>query len=324
MGRSPTRSPLALLLPLPLLIAGLMAGCASFEQARALQRATHLNTEAGREGARGAYQSALPKAREALAIREGALDAADPRVAESLHTLAFLLRGAGDFSTARPLYERALRIREQALGPDHPTVADTLMGLAWLLQGQADFAGARAGGGYAGTAGAGGAGPGGRGAAERSRWARMVCTARGFCTAAMTRSRPAQRGQARRSRASSRRTSAAQVPGRGVGGVGPPGGSRSPRPSTTARDKAQLAATGRAIFIAGDRGPPAPGARSAPPGPYRVASQERTASSGGSGRARGQGRVSGGSRSRIAATALLARPSASRTSASVGASGSPG
>ena len=71
MGRSPTRSALALLLPLPLLIASLMAGCASFEQARALQRATQLNAEAGREGARGAYQSALPKAREALAIREG-------------------------------------------------------------------------------------------------------------------------------------------------------------------------------------------------------------------------------------------------------------
>jgi CHAT domain-containing protein/Tfp pilus assembly protein PilF len=121
-----------------------MAGCASFEQARSLQRATHLNAEAGREGAKGAYQSALPKAREALAIRERALDAADPRVAESLHTLAFLLRRAGDFSSARPLYERALRIREQALGLDHPTVADTLMGFGWLLQEQADFAGARA------------------------------------------------------------------------------------------------------------------------------------------------------------------------------------
>src|SRR3990172_5998 len=130
MGRSPTRSPLVLLLPLPLLIAGLMAGCApfaqappplppppllppplllpprpprpaasgpggaSFEQARALQRATHLNAEAGREGARGTYQSALPKAREALAIRERALDAAAPRVAQSLHTLATLLRDA--------------------------------------------------------------------------------------------------------------------------------------------------------------------------------------------------------------------------------------
>src|SRR5262245_51955266 len=39
----------------------------------------------------------------------------------------------------------------------------------------------------------------------------MACTARGSCTVAMTRSRPPQRGQARTSKANTRRIRAAQV-----------------------------------------------------------------------------------------------------------------
>ncbi|OGK77897.1 MAG: hypothetical protein A2X52_03930 [Candidatus Rokubacteria bacterium GWC2_70_16] len=60
------------------------------------------------------------------------------------------------------------------------------------------------------------AGPGGAGAPERARWARMACTTRGSWTVAMTRSRASQRGQARTSRASTRRIKAAQVQAFGV------------------------------------------------------------------------------------------------------------
>jgi hypothetical protein len=60
-------------------------------------------------------------------------------------------------------------------------------------------------------------GAGRRGGAGARLWVRMACTAKGSCTAAMTRSRPPQRGQARTSRLNTRRMSAVQVHAR----VGP-------------------------------------------------------------------------------------------------------
>lgn len=70
------------------------------------------------------------------------------------------------------------------------------------------------------AASAGVAGPGGAGAAERPRQARMAFPARGSRTVAMTRRRPSQRGQARTSRAKTRRINAAQVQAR-VGTAAP-------------------------------------------------------------------------------------------------------
>ena len=57
----------------------------------------------------------------------------------------------------------------------------------------------------------GGAGPGLSGPGANPRWARMARTTAGSWTVAMTRSRPPHRGQARTSRANTRRINAAQV-----------------------------------------------------------------------------------------------------------------
>jgi hypothetical protein len=43
-----------------------------------------------------------------------------PDSAESLDSLAAVLRAQGDLAAARPLHERALGIREARLGADHP------------------------------------------------------------------------------------------------------------------------------------------------------------------------------------------------------------
>jgi CHAT domain-containing protein/Tfp pilus assembly protein PilF len=91
----------------------------------------------------GRYAEAIPKAREALALREQALGPIHPDVATILNDLANLLSNAGDYAEARPLYERALRIREQALGPTHPDVARSLNDLAVQLNATGDYAGAR-------------------------------------------------------------------------------------------------------------------------------------------------------------------------------------
>jgi CHAT domain-containing protein len=108
-----------------------------------LDRAKRLNVEVIQLYQQGRYGEAIPRAREALALREQALGPTHPAVAESLHNLALLLQATGDYAGARPLYERALGIREQALGPTHPDVALTLNNLAKLLRTTGDYAGAR-------------------------------------------------------------------------------------------------------------------------------------------------------------------------------------
>src|SRR5712692_963022 len=109
-----------------------------------LDRAKRLNAEVEQLYEQARYGEAIPQAREALALREQALEPTHPDVAQSLNNLALLLRATGDSTGARPLYERALRIREQALGPTHPAVAESLNNLAFLLQTRGDYAGARA------------------------------------------------------------------------------------------------------------------------------------------------------------------------------------
>jgi CHAT domain-containing protein/Tfp pilus assembly protein PilF len=108
-----------------------------------LQRARELQAEVAAHAGRGEYQEAIPKAREALALREKALGPGHLAVAESLQALANLLRATGEYAEARPLYERALAIREKALGPDHANVAWVLSDLGVLLTRTGDYAAAR-------------------------------------------------------------------------------------------------------------------------------------------------------------------------------------
>ena len=56
----------------------------------------------------------------ALTIRERQLGDEHSETAESLNTLAMLLREQGKYEEARPLFERVLAIREKGLRPEHP------------------------------------------------------------------------------------------------------------------------------------------------------------------------------------------------------------
>jgi hypothetical protein len=78
----------------------------------------------------GQYADALPKAQEALAIREASLGASHPDVAVSLTTLAEVHRAQGRLDEAERLHRRALTIREGQLGKEHPEVAASLNHLA--------------------------------------------------------------------------------------------------------------------------------------------------------------------------------------------------
>jgi hypothetical protein len=82
--------------------------------------------------AQARYDDAQPLLREALAIREKLLGAADPDVALSLEHLAAVLRLQGKYQEATGLLKRALAIRT-ALGTSESQLIDTLRRLAPLL-----------------------------------------------------------------------------------------------------------------------------------------------------------------------------------------------
>jgi tetratricopeptide (TPR) repeat protein len=87
------------------------------------------------------YAEALPLAERALAIREQALDASHPNIAESLNTLAQLYEGQGQYEKAPLFLQRSLTILKKAL-PDHPTTTTTQERIVALLfrMGQAEEA----------------------------------------------------------------------------------------------------------------------------------------------------------------------------------------
>ena len=116
---------------------------AAAQDADPLKRARELNTEVVRLLNEGRYREGIPKAREALAIREKNLSPSHPDVATSLNNLGWLLLENGDYAEARPLLDRALTIREQAFGPNHPEVAASLNNLGHLLFLSGDYAAAR-------------------------------------------------------------------------------------------------------------------------------------------------------------------------------------
>ena len=129
-----------------LIVASSMAAAPIVVSAQGGDQLTHardLNAEALQHLRQGAPQEGIPKARQALAIREAALSPTHPAVAESLQTLADLLRDTGDHAGARPLFERALTIRESVLGANHGLVAQTLNSLGVLLYRTGDYSGAR-------------------------------------------------------------------------------------------------------------------------------------------------------------------------------------
>ncbi|HWN41235.1 MAG TPA: serine/threonine-protein kinase [Thermoanaerobaculia bacterium] len=74
----------------------------------------------------GLYTPARDLLERSLAIRRAHLDRDDPKIAESLHALAFLLGKTGNNAAAEPLVREAVDIQLQAFGGEH---AETLIGL---------------------------------------------------------------------------------------------------------------------------------------------------------------------------------------------------
>ena len=105
----------------------------------ATSRAARLNAEALTALLDGQYADALPRAQEALALREAALGPAHPDVAVSLTTLAEVYRGQGRLADAERLHRQALGIREQRYGKNHPDVAASLNYLAVLYNAKATY-----------------------------------------------------------------------------------------------------------------------------------------------------------------------------------------
>lgn len=104
-----------------------------------LERAVRLETEARQLFRDGRYTEALPKAQEALAIREADLGPRHLAVAESLNTIAELHRVLGRFDEAARLHRRALGLRQEMLPSGHPEVAQSLNNLAMLHHAQARY-----------------------------------------------------------------------------------------------------------------------------------------------------------------------------------------
>jgi CHAT domain-containing protein/tetratricopeptide (TPR) repeat protein len=109
-----------------------------------LGKARRLQQEAAASFRAGRAQEGLPRAREALALREAVHGPDHPEVAESANTLADLLRDTGDVPAAVALYERALSIRERKLGASHALTATSLNNLAYATYLAGDLAKARA------------------------------------------------------------------------------------------------------------------------------------------------------------------------------------
>jgi len=103
------------------------------------ERAARLVREARDALQDGRVVEALPKAEEALAVREQLLGARDPAVAESLNVLGEVYRAQGRLQEAERVLQRALTLRESLLGPKHLDVAVTLNSLALVNTARAAY-----------------------------------------------------------------------------------------------------------------------------------------------------------------------------------------
>ena len=108
-----------------------------------LGKARRLQQEAVAAIRAGRPQEGLPKAREALALREAVHGPDHPEVADSATTLADLLRDTGDVPAAVALYERAWSIRERRFGANHALTAASLNSLGYATYLAGDLAKAR-------------------------------------------------------------------------------------------------------------------------------------------------------------------------------------
>ena len=81
----------------------------------------------------GAYDQALAKANEAVAVAERLYGPDHPTAAAELKFVVQVLRAAGRSAEAEPLIRRALAIDEKALGPDNPAVALDIQILVGVL-----------------------------------------------------------------------------------------------------------------------------------------------------------------------------------------------
>jgi hypothetical protein len=109
-----------------------------------LARAAQLTSAALAALHDGLLADALPKAQEALAIREARLGGSHPDVAVSLTTLAEVHRAQGRLDDAERLHQRALSIREAQLGREHPEVAASLNHLAVIQNARGKYKDAEA------------------------------------------------------------------------------------------------------------------------------------------------------------------------------------
>ena len=87
----------------------------------------------------GLYPKAEPLLQSALATRKRALGPADPAVAETERTLAYLLFRQGRYAAADSLYQRALTTLHDTYGAHDPHLIPTLNGRALLLEEQGQF-----------------------------------------------------------------------------------------------------------------------------------------------------------------------------------------
>ena len=105
-----------------------------------LKEVNELNRKVEKFSQAGKYAEAIPLAQRALELREQALEATHPGVAQSLNILAELYRNQGQYARAEPLFKRSLAIYEKAFGPNHLYVAASLNNLAELHRNQGQYA----------------------------------------------------------------------------------------------------------------------------------------------------------------------------------------
>jgi Tfp pilus assembly protein PilF len=90
--------------------------------------------------AQGKYADAEKAATLALSIRQKALGAADPTVAESEINLASIYKMEGRYPQAEELYQRALATQQKLFGNDNPELANNLNNLGILYEAEGKHA----------------------------------------------------------------------------------------------------------------------------------------------------------------------------------------
>jgi CHAT domain-containing protein/Flp pilus assembly protein TadD len=88
----------------------------------------------------GKQKSAIPLARQVMAIRKDLLGDEHPDYAASLHNLGALYHFMGEYADAEPLYVQARDIWKRVVGEEHPSFAASLNSLAVLYRAMGEYA----------------------------------------------------------------------------------------------------------------------------------------------------------------------------------------